>query len=340
MIIATVYITSNCSECDKVINYLDDLYSVVPHKVISINVDLDPVLKKSFDNNLPVVQIGPFRLRNNIEKKDLQVALSAAKDRETQLKGEDIERYKNRLRKGRTFAGGDRLSAWLSKHYMVIFNAILAFYVGIALLAPVMMKGGATGPARLIYLVYRPLCHQLAFRSFFLFGEQAYYPRELADVQADSTYEDIIGTDTILLRNAQNEIGNEVIGYKVALCERCMAIYGSMLVFGLIFSLVGRKWKSLPWFLWIIIGLGPIGLDGVSQLPSLVGRFTDWVIIRESTPFLRVLTGSLFGITTAWYLFPFIEESMQESRVILAKKMAISIQLEDIIDRGEQENGV
>ncbi len=50
--------------------------------------------------------------------------------------------------------------------------------------------------------------------------------------------------------------------------------------------------------LWILIGLGPIGLDGFSQLFSQM----DWSWLatifpyRESTPFLRVLTGALFGI--------------------------------------------
>jgi uncharacterized membrane protein len=73
-----------------------------------------------------------------------------------------------------------------------------------------------------------------------------------------------------------------------------------------------------------LIGIGPIGLDGFSQLFS---QF-DWPFLasilpyRESTPFLRVLTGALFGFFTAWFAYPGIEESMQETRQFFVKKFA------------------
>jgi hypothetical protein len=75
---------------------------------------------------------------------------------------------------------------------------------------------------------------------------------------------------------------------------------------------------------WVLIGFGPIGLDGFSQLFSQM----DWpwlaslIPYRESTPFLRVLTGALFGFTTAWFSFPFMEESMAETRQFFIKKFA------------------
>jgi hypothetical protein len=43
---------------------------------------------------------------------------------------------------------------------------------------------------------------------------------------------------------------------------------------------------------------------------------------RESTPLLRVLTGGLFGFTTAWFAFPYMEESMAETRQFFIKKFA------------------
>ncbi|MHB1384976.1 MAG: hypothetical protein ACYCYC_11680, partial [Bellilinea sp.] len=74
--------------------------------------------------------------------------------------------------------------------------------------------------------------------------------------------------------------------------------------------------------------LVPIGIDGVSQLPSLISQLPDWMIIRESTPILRTITGALFGITTSWYLFPMIEESMRETRKMLAGKKAVVSQIQ------------
>jgi uncharacterized membrane protein len=68
----------------------------------------------------------------------------------------------------------------------------------------------------------------------------------------------------------------------------------------------------------------PIGLDGFTQLFSQIpSAFIQSILpYRESTPFLRVLTGFLFGFTTAWFMFPLIEETMSDTRRMLSKKFA------------------
>ena len=43
---------------------------------------------------------------------------------------------------------------------------------------------------------------------------------------------------------------------------------------------------------------------------------------RESVPLLRVLTGALFGFATAWFAFPYMEESFSETRQFFIKKFA------------------
>jgi uncharacterized membrane protein len=167
------------------------------------------------------------------------------------------------------------------------------------------------------------MCHQLAFRSFFLFGEQPYYPRALAGVPNAITYEELQNSTQIDIVGARNFDGNPVVGYKVALCERDVAIYGFMLLFGLVFWASGRRLRSIPWYLWVLIGLGPIGLDGFSQLPGLASGLPAWLPVRESTPFLRVLTGAMFGWMTAWYLFPMLEDTARESLNLVQHKMAV-----------------
>ena len=64
----------------------------------------------------------------------------------------------------------DRFVLWLSRHWLGVFNGAAALYVGLPILAPILMNIGATGPAKAIYVAYSPMCHQMAFRSFFLFG--------------------------------------------------------------------------------------------------------------------------------------------------------------------------
>jgi uncharacterized membrane protein len=111
-----------------------------------------------------------------------------------------------------------------------------------------------------------------------------------------------------------------------------MAIYGAMLLFGILFAVTGRKWKPLPIWLWFLFGIFPIGFDGVSQLIGQwisLGAFDflesalGWWPIRESTPLLRTLTGFLFGFTTAWFGFPLIEEAMADTRRLMKTKKEI-----------------
>jgi uncharacterized membrane protein len=205
----------------------------------------------------------------------------------------------------------------------------MLLYVGLPFLAPALMKTGVTAPARVLYTIYSPLCHQFGFRSFFLFGEQAYYPLEEAgldviDFESATGITGLSDPNDISRMAARRYIGDETVGYKVALCERDVAIYAAILFFGLLFGLTGRRFPQLHWSLWILLGLGPIGLDGFSQLFS---QF-DWPPLaaflpyRESTPFLRVLTGFLFGFLTAWFAYPNIEETMQETRQFFVKKFA------------------
>jgi hypothetical protein len=68
----------------------------------------------------------------------------------------------------------------------------------------------------------------------------------------------------------------------------------------------------------------PIGLDGFSQLFSQMNWawLSSILPYRESTPLLRVLTGGLFGFTTAWFAYPYMEESMAETRQFFIKKFA------------------
>jgi len=328
MVTVTVYCHPEREESKQLMLLIRSIEQEIPLQTIVVNLDEDQGMAAYFDENSPIVQAGPYRLKHPIEEKELRVALYAAHDRVKNLEGN--EGYQARLTRGRTITKSDRFNFWFSKNYSLVFTLALVIYFGLAMLAPVLMKAGAEVPAKIIYTIYKPFCHQLAFRSFFLFGNQAFYPRELAGIPNVITYEELFSyvdsSDDLL--NARNFLGDSFTGYKIAICERCLAIYGSMLLFSLIFWLAKNRIKSIPWYLWILFGFVPIGLDGVSQIPSLLGiNMPAWMIIRESTPLFRVVTGTLFGITTFWYLLPQVEQSMRESRVVLAKKFAYAEQI-------------
>ena len=335
MIVVTLYFEPNQSSSMDAKSDLEDLKREFDFQFAQVDISTDPHLYKEYSDQVPQVQIGPYRLKSPFTIQDLRVTLGAAINRDSQLNTVgDMEHYK-RVERGHTLSGADKISYWISRHYMGLICFLLFIYVGLPFAAPALAKIGWIRPARIIYAVYSPFCHQLPYRSWFLFGEQPYYPRTLAGVEGIGTYEDFFGDNSTKVTTVRKITGIEEagsgigqIGYKVALCERDIAIYTSMLLFGLIFIIAGKKIKQLPWYLWVIIGLGPIGLDGVSQLPSLINFLPAWALARESTPVLRSLTGMLFGVTTAWFLYPMIEDSMRETRSMLAGKRVIVPQIQ------------
>ena len=81
----------------------------------------------------------------------------------------------------RAAARRDRLLRFICRRWLTLATLALAVFVALPLLAPVMMmQPGLRTPGRLIYALYSPFCHQFAFRSFFIGGEQPTWPRELA----------------------------------------------------------------------------------------------------------------------------------------------------------------
>jgi len=328
MIQVILFIYGNDSRLLQIERYLSELQGEFPHQLNVVDISQDPVLVEAFNDKAPVLDVGMFRLIRTFEKEEIKYAFSKANEKlnEAQSKGNEI--MVRRITQPVQMTGADRFSRWFSRHYMVLLNGFTFLYLFFALLAPSFMKIGWERPAKVIYKVYSPLCHQLAFRSFFLFGEQPYYPRELAGVEGVITYGQATGLNENDVQAARNFLGNESLGYKMALCQRDMAIYGAIFVFGVIFSITGKKIKPLPWYLWILIGLGPIGLDGFSQLLSQTGLgIFGWLPLRESTPLLRSMTGLFFGLATAWFGFPYLEESIQENRLEMELKYAIVNQI-------------
>lgn len=231
----------------------------------------------------------------------------------------------------------NRASAGFGKHWLAVINTMLAIYVLLPILAPTFMKVGLETPARIIYTMYSPMCHQMASRSFFLYGEQPVYPRELAGTDykpleaytpdlpefADAPPENWAK----FFLAARRFIGNEQMGYKTALCERDLAIYSFVLLGGLLYALLRKRYRirPLPIILFILIGMGPIALDGFSQLFGYYATPLNGGIpqgfqatiaaifpLRESPPFLRILTGAIFGFMLAWLIFPHIEAGMKQ----------------------------
>jgi uncharacterized membrane protein len=328
MLTVTLYTRKDCRLCEQAKADLASLQEKYPHHLVEIDIDNDPALQKKYLVEIPVVEVGPYVLKAPFDQQKLMVTLGAAGDRRGQLDQLGREDHYERVRRGQTISGSDRVMHWIFRHYLAVINFFILLYFGLPILAPVLMNAGATLPANIIYTIYKPLCHQFGFRSFFLFGEQPYYPLKEAGIEGVKTFEEVTGfTDldnpaAYSRLGARRFTGNETVGYKMALCERDIAMYGSILLFGLLYAGSGRRIKPLHWTLWVLLGMLPIGLDGFSQLFSQMNW--SWLAsvlpYRESTPFLRVLTGGIFGFTTAWFALPYTEQGAAENRQFFIKK--------------------
>ncbi len=225
----------------------------------------------------------------------------------------------------------------MARNWLQIALSIVGLYVAFMYITPIMMRAGWTGPASVLYSLYSPFCHQLAFRSAFLFGDQPFYPRAVSgtemtpfEVYADALPEfetiDVYASENPqgfanMLFAARAFIGNEQMGYKTAVCARDVAIYTALFIGGVIYSLpvVRRRIRPVPIWLYLLLGIAPIGMDGMSQLLSYP-PFMLWPV-RETSPEFRVLTGALFGFMNAWLAFPYLDASFRETRDVLYDKL-------------------
>lgn len=200
----------------------------------------------------------------------------------------------------RTQTRVDRLAARIdlavhrvARHWLLLFNVLVALYLALPLAAPLLMSTGHAGAARLIYLVFRPQCHQLPERSLFLFGEKPTY-----------TLEELIAADVLpglSLRERAAFLGSERFGFKVAFCQRDLAIWSAILVGGLLFGASRRRWRPLPIWGWALMLL-PAAVDGGAQLLGL----------RQSTLWSRTVSGGLFGLGTVWLAYPYVHRAMSD----------------------------
>ncbi|MCC6176963.1 MAG: DUF2085 domain-containing protein [Chloroflexi bacterium] len=179
------------------------------------------------------------------------------------------------------------MRAWngLQRHWLLGVNVCVVVFVGLPLLAPALMAYGFTDAANTIYTAYHAVCHQWAFRSFFLFGPQWTY--------AASDLEVLGGPGA-----AYTLVGSPTLGYKVAFCERDLAIYLAVLAAGLVYAVRRGRTDGLSLVSYALLIL-PMALDGVSQL-------LGW---RESSAELRILTGALFGAASVWLIYPRVDDT-------------------------------
>lgn len=191
-----------------------------------------------------------------------------------------------------------------------VIVGLVWLYVLLPFSAPFAYSFGSEDLGWKINQFYEQFCHQRVERSIFLFGQEKtltfYTVNELKEAQA------------IPLENPNPEpfqwpeyfghdyVGNHEIGWKVPLCIRDIALYGSLAIMGTIIIMRARKGKKL-WKVskeMLAILLLPMIIDGLSLTVISVFKIESvpgWYI---SSNLKRVITGVMFGSGAALLLIP------------------------------------
>ncbi len=215
----------------------------------------------------------------------------------------------------RTRSVAERLNRgvyWLSRHWVGLFNVAILLYLGGAVLAPVLMHLGLQRLATVLYTIYRPFCHQYPFRSWFLFGDAFAHPlREPISI--------------LEMNRLGAFVGNAEVGYKMALCQRDIAIYAMMVVAGVAYGLLRRSIHipPLPLWLYFTLGIMPMMLDGgIQWISYALWQFFPGLLAQpfETIPAMRALTGALFGLGVIAVGYPYLAEYFDDVQTTLTRR--------------------
>lgn len=206
----------------------------------------------------------------------------------------------------RFIMGVDHVVLFITRHWLSLAIFFMAIFAGLPFLAPIFMHYGLTSLGDLIYKAYSLTCHQLAYRTYFFFGEKPAY--DLAALQNALNVSNP-GTDMQYWRDF---IGNAQLGYKMAWCERDVAIYVAMAFTFIGFGFIRSRVKFLDWRIYLLFVL-PMAIDGTWQLFTSPLDILPFIPLHESTPELRAITGVLFGFGSVWLVFPYVEQAMRDA---------------------------
>ncbi|NIN66993.1 MAG: DUF2085 domain-containing protein [Anaerolineae bacterium] len=214
------------------------------------------------------------------------------------------------------------------RHWVPFLNLSLGLFLLGAVAAPTFTALGLEWPGRVLYTLYGFTCHQLPQRSYFLFG-----PRLVQTYSSDQLL--AAGMDPVWPRQF---LGSAAMGYKLGLAHRNTAIYSSLMVGGVLYTLLGRlrlgrRWHVsrrrylAPWLFAVLL----MTLDGGSHLMS---ELTGWgfrvdnawlrLVTGEALPapfyvgdgigsfnwLMRTVTGVLVGLTTVYFVLPILRKEL------------------------------
>jgi len=221
-----------------------------------------------------------------------------------------------------------RLVSAFARHWLFVLNLVVFLYLFGAFLAPLMLAARQEWIGGVLYTAYGFTCHQLPERSFFLGAPDGPMRTYNRDVLIHS------GADADTLWNYRAYRGNAALGYKVAISDRMVAMYGGALLAGLLYALLHRLGVQTPLPAWtLLVFVLPMAVDGTTHLiddltgigwratnawalplfgPGMGPNFytgTNWGSLNS---ILRLVTGVLFGAGVILVAYPLIRVGFED----------------------------
>jgi uncharacterized membrane protein len=210
----------------------------------------------------------------------------------------------------------------LAKHWLLLANLLAGLFVGLAYLAPALMRYGYTTPATAIYYAYRVTCHQLPTRSYFVFGHQA------AFCQRDTAIWTAFFIGGVAFYFARRRLKPLPWQWWILALIPIGLDGGTQLVGPLYETLPAWGLTGFALMVWLLLS-GALAIRGVRQWQyylfvlcfPLGMLFVQLTGPRLSSWPLRTITGSILGLANVWLRFPLLEVSFRDLQAGLVRKL-------------------
>jgi uncharacterized membrane protein len=241
-----------------------------------------------------------------------------------------------------------RLKSWPG--WLIATIVVLVLFNGLPFLAPVFMKLGWDLPGRAIYFAYGLMCHQMAQRSFFLFGPGGFQMYNIADLPVN-----LSGLHPTASMLALRQFwGKADIGWKVAWSDRMVYMYVAPLLVAVIYGFLRQRGPVKPLSIGMFLALLlPMALDGgshwLSDIEGIGQGFRDsnlWLAtltnhvlpasfyagdaLGSFNSLMRLVSGVTFGIAIGGLLFPWIDIAAVKIEPVLLEKADANLTANEI----------
>lgn len=188
-------------------------------------------------------------------------------------------------------------------------------------LAPILMLMNQPHLAQPLYKLYSYLCHQRVERSSFINDEypfwRYYSVEELKSLGYLPEQNEFIPKPFAEIFYGYPYWGNEDLGYKLAVCNRDVAIYGTLTILitmlWLLYKINGYyiKISNLQLIILVILLTLPMAVDGFTQIYLEVTNTSlndPFIRAYMDSALKRYITGSLFGVAVSLTFFYLLKD--------------------------------